>query len=336
MSETTIQYGGKTLKLLKSPNLVGVRPSHGRQGELVSTVARYGGTPARESLGGFQLIDLGAAPMPMEDALDAIREDNMVSVGTHVYHTSDDGVPFVPTGQIFLIFKDNSSKRDCQKLIEQHGLEILETRGENTLIVQTTSESSNPVKVAAALQQSPLVDTAEPDLATPAKMSAFVMPSDPLIPLQWHLQNSGELDGSTWGLKSGADARVLAAWQRAETLGSRDVIVAVIDDGFDLGHPDLAGAGKVVAPWDFTRNTDSPRPEFSDNYPQWNPDQQAWIGDWHGTACAGVAVGSAESTGIVGAAPDCRLMPIRWGRYLTDDQVEPWFDYIRTQGVGGG
>ena len=59
------------------------------------------------------------------------------------------------------------------------------------------------------------------------------------------------------------------------------------DDGFDLGHPDLSTAGKVVHPWDFTRRGPDPRPD---------------TGDWHGTACAGVAVAASGQGGVVGAA----------------------------------
>ena len=174
---------------------------------------------------------------------------------------------------------------------------------------------------------------AEPDLATPGKLSAFTLPADTLLAHQWHLRNTGVLNGSTTGLKAGADARVLAAWEAAESLGAPSVIVAVIDDGFDLGHPDLSGSGKVVAPWDFTRNSNDPQPEFNPNYPYFDPEYDEWQGDWHGTACAGVAVGGANGSGILGAAPACRLMPVRWGPNLATSQVVGWFDYVRLQGA---
>jgi subtilisin family serine protease len=89
-------------------------------------------------------------------------------------------------------------------------------------------------------------------------------------------------------------------------LGNPQVVVAVIDDGFDLTHPDLSENGKIVSPKDFTRNSNNPSPDPLNK-------------DWHGTACAGVAVGSANNSGIVGAAPNCRLMPVRWGSFLTVD-----------------
>src|SRR5207245_1114202 len=73
-------------------------------------------------------------------------------------------------------------------------------------------------------------------------------------------------------LVAGADARVSEAWRL--TKGSRSVVVAVLDDGFDLFHPDLRGPGKVVEPVDFTDGDRQPLPEGR---------------DFHGTCCAGVA-----------------------------------------------
>ncbi len=110
------------------------------------------------------------------------------------------------------------------------------------------------------------------------------------------------------------------AWKRAGSLGSPTAVVAVIDDGFDLTHPDLSGEGKIVAPRDFGRGGYQPLP---------NPQTK----DWHGTACAGVAVGNANASGIVGAAPGCRWMPIRWSRTLVDSNVEAWFDWATAQGA---
>src|SRR5262249_23253504 len=59
------------------------------------------------------------------------------------------------------------------------------------------------------------------------------VPNDPQFTNQWYLRNAGQKGGTT-----GADIRTTAAWDR--TNGSRSVIVAVLDVGFDLSHPDLA------------------------------------------------------------------------------------------------
>jgi subtilisin family serine protease len=104
---------------------------------------------------------------------------------------------------------------------------------------------------------------------------------------------------------------VIAAWKLLDGLGSDQVVVGVIDDGFDLGHPDLAN--KAVSPWDFERNSADVHPE---------PDPTSPIdGNWHGTACAAVAVGNAGGGHIVGAAPNARLMPVRMNQALSPNLV---------------
>lgn len=333
MNQANLQYGDSTLTLTKSEKLVAVKPAQGQAQALRATVAQYGGQATGRPIGGFQVVQLAQAPTEVETKLDDLRAEASVAIGTHVYHTSADGVPFVPTGQLYLVFKAAADLEASQQLLADNHLEIIEVRDEREVIVAVTADSPNPVKAAVALQASPLVEVAEPELASPGQLTIFALPDDPLLTQQWHLRNTGRIDGSSLGLKAGADARVVEAWKLAKTLGKREVVVAVIDDGFDLTHPDLSGAGKVVAPWDFTRSSNDPRPEFSATYPFFDPEQNRWMGDWHGTACAGVAVGNAGSGSIVGAAPYCRLMPVRWGVDLADAQVEAWFDYVRQQGA---
>ncbi|MBM3242570.1 peptidase S8 and S53 subtilisin kexin sedolisin [Candidatus Poribacteria bacterium] len=333
MSKTTINYGNQQLTLTKSDNLVAVKATAGMNRQLELTMSKVKAQYTGQTLQGFSIIQMEDVPEKVNEMLDVLRTNPSVSVGSHVYYTSDDEVPFVPTGQLYVVFKEKAPTDECQNLIDKHQLQIVEARGERELIVQVTPGSQNPVKVAASLQSSDLVEVAEPDLATPGKMTGFMIPSDSLIDKQWHLHNTGFHRGTSFGFKKGADARVFEAWQLAETLGSPTVVVAVIDDGFDLAHPDLAGSDKIVAPWDFTRNSADPTPEFGPTYPYWDPWNQQWVGDWHGTACVGVAVGNANDTGIVGAAPNSRLMPVRWGPDLSDTQLEKWFDYVRIKGA---
>lgn len=86
-----------------------------------------------------------------------------------------------------------------------------------------------------------------------------------------------------------------AAWDI--TTGDTSVIVAVIDNGFDLKHFELKS--KIVKPYNVV--TDS----RVITYPN---DEKGP----HGTHVAGIigAVGN-NSKGIIGAAPNCRIMPIQ-------------------------
>lgn len=57
--------------------------------------------------------------------------------------------------------------------------------------------------------------------------------NDPLLPNQWHYNNTGQTGGTP-----GADIRLIQAWG-IET-GSSDVIIAVTDGGIQVNHPDIS------------------------------------------------------------------------------------------------
>ncbi len=89
-----------------------------------------------------------------------------------------------------------------------------------------------------------------------------------------------------------------SAWEI--TQGSEDVVVAVVDNGFDLYHPEFIG--KIVSPYNVLTKDDNVRPiktKYTDAAE-------------HGTHVAATAVGNADNgTGLCGIAPRCKLMPIQ-------------------------
>jgi len=109
--------------------------------------------------------------------------------------------------------------------------------------------------------------------------AAYVPPNDPHYDKQHYLQQTG----------------VPAAWEAIEAEGRalESVVVAVVDTGVDLKHPDLAG--KLV---DGTNILKPDAPPQDDN--------------GHGTAVAGViAAVSNNGLGIAGIAPNAKIMPIK-------------------------
>jgi subtilase family serine protease/subtilisin family serine protease len=69
-------------------------------------------------------------------------------------------------------------------------------------------------------------------------LHALQLPSDPSFPQLWGLLNVGQAVNGGLPGTSGADIKVVAAWD--VSTGSRDVAVGVIDTGIDYTHPDLA------------------------------------------------------------------------------------------------
>lgn len=136
------------------------------------------------------------------------------------------------------------------------------------------------------------------------------------------------------GIGSDRNLNAEAAWNI--TTGRSDVVIAIIDSGIDLDHPDLAanlwthpgeiagngidddGNGFVddVHGWDFWSNDNDPNPDLGDGIDNDNYGG-ADSNTFHGTfsaSCAG-AVGN-NSTGAAGAAWTCQLMAVK---IFTDD-----------------
>ena len=90
------------------------------------------------------------------------------------------------------------------------------------------------------------------------------------------------------------ECSIFEAWNT--TMGNEDIVVAIIDDGFDLSHPELEG--KVVNPFNAVTHDRNVFPSMTG----------------HGTHVASTAIGNANnSIGSAGVAPGCMFMPIQVG-----------------------
>jgi len=154
----------------------------------------------------------------------------------------------------------------------------------------------------AALARDPAVQFAEPDTL----MYLAGVPNDPEYPKQYHLPLMDAPQG--WDV----------------TTGSSNVLVAVVDSGTDLDHPDLAskiytnpgeipgngvdddGNGKVddVHGWDFVHDNNDANPD-----PQPGAENSQVS---HGTLTAGIiaAVGN-EGWGTAGIDWKCKILPLQ-------------------------
>jgi subtilisin family serine protease len=104
-----------------------------------------------------------------------------------------------------------------------------------------------------------------------------------------------------WGLDQ---VRAPAAWGTSTGDG---VVIAIVDTGVDLGHPDLAG--QLVGGATFTCG-DEPAPCGNGDWV--GPDGEAQSNDTHGTHVAGIAAAATgNGIGIAGTAPDAKLMPVK-------------------------
>lgn len=104
---------------------------------------------------------------------------------------------------------------------------------------------------------------------------------------EWHLINE---------IGTGIDVRVEDAWD-ADFTGS-GVVLATVDDGLQIDHPDLSPHYRAADSWNFGANIADPSPATSV--------------DTHGTMTAGAAAAAGgNSVGICGAAPLASLSCLR-------------------------
>ena len=129
------------------------------------------------------------------------------------------------------------------------------------------------IKAANAAHEMSCVEYSEPNLMRRFYRHQFI-PTDPVFQNQWHLFSPVARPQ----LSQRAGISAPEAWDT--TLGDRSIVVCVIDDGFDLTHPDFAGNNKVVGQLDVRPLGTDRLQAFSDVSPRAGSAHQP--GDYHG------------------------------------------------------
>lgn len=171
----------------------------------------------------------------------------------------------------------------------------------------------DPVETARALVESGEATAAEPSFFVGTTLHGLppLSPGDPYFAEQWQLHNDGPFTSADGKgvIRGGDHAHVAEAWQLLTRMGKATgvasigeaVRLAVVDDGFDIAHEDLAD--KIVASKNFGGPVE-PGNMFRATSPR----------DFHGTLVTGIAAASAgNGVGVAGACPGCRIIAARMG-----------------------
>ncbi|NOZ52858.1 MAG: S8 family serine peptidase [Gammaproteobacteria bacterium] len=169
----------------------------------------------------------------------------------------------------------------------------------NNEILQRKMETLEIIKV---LRKRDDIKSARPNYIR----RALLEPNDEFYTFQWHYPQ----------------INLPQAWD-VET-GRGDVVVAVIDTGVLLDHPDLQG--QLVAGYDFIRNAASAADgDGIDNNPDDVGDDANGNSSFHGTHVSGtIAAAANNGVGVAGIAWGSKIMPLRaLGRFGgTDYDIE--------------
>ncbi|MGD0341886.1 MAG: S8 family serine peptidase [Bacteroidales bacterium] len=218
-----------------------------------------------------------------ENARLSLKKEKGVRFAGRVLVEEDDRTIVLYTENIFIKFLDSVKPEICKKIIAGNKLAIKQKPDYalNSYFVSAPQNTGLKVfKIAEKLLKMKEVELCHPELIRKKALKV-------INPLQWHLRPA-----LINGKKIEADVKA----EEAQKLSSgKNIIIALIDDGFDIDHPEFSRKGKVVSPRDISSGSKDPRPRYSHEN--------------HGTACAGVAAASGIKAS--GVAPDAALMPVR-------------------------
>jgi len=204
---------------------------------------------------------------------------------------------------LFFNLDENSVLKASREQNYVPGEMLVQLKSNNRIYKINYPDKPNLEEIKNILLKSPDVKYAEPNYL----FRISYLPNDTFYNEAWYLKK----------------IRVSQAWDITRG-GSDDIVIAVLDTGVDINHPDLKNniwinKGEVPADgidndqdgyidnyygWDFVANLPDPSPKFNGEF------TEAAI--HHGTLVAGLIAATGDNNeGVVGVAFKSKIMPLR-------------------------
>ena len=165
---------------------------------------------------------------------------------------------------------------------------------------------------------------------------------EPYFKYEWGLYNTGQTISGVEASTGTPDVDIDGLEAIRVQQGKPQIVVAVIDDGVDLTHPDLAGRA-------WTNPGETPGNDIDDDDNGYVDDVNGWDfchddntvhdagHDGHGTHVAGTIAANLNGSGTVGVAPGVKIMALKFIDDVDDcgmdDQAIEAIDYAADNGA---
>jgi len=205
-------------------------------------------------------------------------------------------------------FKKNTELSKIHSKINVLKYQDINTKQSNDIVVIKFDSDISLDKIISFYENTGLFEYVEPNYIAKGSGVLNTVPNDSEYNKQWGLKNDGTFSNTT--AVSGADIEMESAWDIE--LGDSNMIVAVIDTGLRITHPEFSGRiwtntnevadgtdtdnngfiDDLVAGWDFINNDNDPTDDHG-----------------HGTNVAGIALASGNNTiGYAGVNWNAKVM----------------------------
>jgi subtilisin family serine protease len=261
--------------------------------------------------------------------------------------------PMLVTKEFVVHFHPWVSRQTIDSLNTEHGVEIVRQRPKrpNRYLLRASPRTvSDGLALGNAYSNPRFTRVAHANFVY-GVISAYT-PKDEYFADQWHHDNRGTSGGLT-----DADIDTPQAWDL--TKGSSDVVIAVIDGGFDPDSPDLKANlwnNPEESESGARANHDDDGNGYVDDFHGWDfydclfsacaePEcgqldfcQPPIWEQYHGTAVAGLAAAPVDNDcgptfceGVVGVCPECKIMAIE--RTYDSERLAECFNYAEDNGA---
>jgi subtilisin family serine protease len=258
-------------------------------------------------------------------------------VAPSVVRAADPAISSSDADQVLVRYRADSTSAQRRNIVRNLGLDVVRTSadGRNQVVL---GRGVSPATVRRLLDDDPNVEAVSPNYQ---RELADEFTDEQYFGLEWGLNNTGQ---SINGSAGNADVDIDGLEALRISTGSPDAVVAVIDDGVDFGHPDLADrawtnpgeTGLLALP-----GVDDDGNGYVDDIHGWdfcNHDASVHDAnqDGHGTHVAGTIAASRNGSGVVGIAPGIKIMALKFiknGGCGFDSMAVEAIDYAASFGV---